>query len=241
MKRISALFILLCFFTLKSFSITEKVRIGFTAAPGICWAKPFGKDLNKGKVRFGIDYGFAVEWWFAKNYGLSTGIRGNFNGFNVGGRDAFMDTVLNTTSVNEKYTFNYIEIPLYLKLKTNAIRGGKFKVFGELGITLDLAASSRATYSRAVFTDSVSSVSVEKENILKKNNEVTKLIPGFWSNFIDVRLGGGLGFEYGFDDKTSLLVGAYYHNGFINTIFDHDAKKEAIVMRFVSLKMGVLF
>lgn len=217
------------------------------ASPGVAWAKPAGKDLNMGKPRFGTDYGFMFEYWFAKNYGISTGLYGAFDGDNIKGRDKFQnDTAGNQIrSVNEKYGFHYVVLPIYLKLKTNDIKGGNFSVWGQLGVTINFVVSARATFDNPIplanptATDSV--ITIEKENILRKNNDVTQSIPDFRSNFIDVRLGGGVGFEYKFDDRTSLIVGLMYHNGFINNLLDRDPKKEAIVMRFISLRVGVLF
>lgn len=242
MKRIFTLVILLAF-TVKGFSLNDRIRIGLQVSPGVAWSKPFGKDLLQGKPRFGVSYGFLLEYWFAKNYGLATGIGGAFDGCNIHGRNIFEnDTAGNKLrSVNEKYAFHYLEIPAYLKLKTNPIKGGEFIFWGQLGVTLNITVSARANYSDSIPATSGGNILIEKENILKQGNDVSKAIPGFWANFIDVRLGAGAGFEYKLDEKTSLLVGVMYHNGFINNLFDHDVKKEPNVMRFMSLRVGVLF
>lgn len=249
-KKLIRAFILTLFicFAVKGFSISDKIRVGIYTSPGISWAKPFGSDLTKGKPRFGIDFGFTVEYWFTKNYGFTTGLAGAFEGCNIAGRNRFevTDTLGNVLrTVNEKYNFAYVELPAYLKLKTNPIKGGKFNIWGQVGFTLNITASARATYNNPIPLNNpvngVYEVTIEKENILKKSNSVSSSIDGFRSNFIDFRLGAGAGFEYKFDDRTSLVVGLLYHNGFINNIIDHDAKKEPIVMRFMSLRLGVLF
>jgi len=242
MKRIFTLVILLVLF-LNGFSLTEKIRIGIHISPGIAWSKPFGNDLLKGKPRFGASYGFMLEYWFAKNYGLVSGLNGAYDGCNIAGRNIFEnDTAGNKIrNVNEKYAFHYLEIPAYLKLKTNPIKQGKFTVWGQVGVSLNITVSARANYSDSIPMESGGNILIQKENVLKLKNDVGNAIPGFWANFIDVRLGAGAGFEYAFDEKTSLLVGLFYHNGFINNLFDHDAKKEPNVMRFMSLRVGVLF
>lgn len=242
MKRFFTLLILLSFFV-HGFSLSDKVRIGLQVSPGVAWSKPFGKDLIKGKPRFGTTYGFMVEYWFAKNYGLVSGLHGAFDGCNIAGRDILEnDTAGNKVrSINEKYAFHYVEIPTYLKLKTNPIKGGKFNVWGQIGLTLNLTVSARASFSDSVPSTEGGKILIQKENILKPKNEVGNALPGFWANFIDVRIGAGAGFEYAFDKRTSLVVGLMYHNGFINNLFDHDVKKEANVMRFMSLRVGVLF
>jgi len=241
MKRIPLLFILFAI-TVKGFSLNDRIRLGLLFSPGIAWSKPFGKDLEKGKPRFGVDYGFVVEYWFAKNYGLTSGINGAFDGCNITGRSTFENVNnVKVKSVVEKYAFHYIEIPAYLKLKTNDIKDGKFSVWGQVGFTINLTVSARANYSDSIPTISGSNILIEKENILKRKNEVNNAIPDFWSNFFDVRIGAGAGFEYRFDKRTSLVAGLFYHNGFINNLFDHDDKKEPNVMRMMSLRVGILF
>jgi hypothetical protein len=245
-KKLKHAFIL-TFFVLtysQSFSLNEHIRVGFFASPGVSWSKPAGSELNQGKPRFGVDYGFMVEYWFARNYGLTTGLHGAFDGCNISNRTAFkkIDTLGNVLrSANEKYGFHYVVLPAYLKLKTNEIKDSKFVIWGQLGVDLQITVNARATYSDSI--GDAPSYWVEKENILRPKNEVANAVGGFRSNFIDVRLGAGAGFEYNFDDQASLLVGIHYHNGFINNILDKnaDAKKEPNVMRFISLRVGVLF
>lgn len=243
MKRNLLLLIFLAL-GVRSFAISDKVRLGLAVAPGIGWSSALGNDVERGKARFGINYGFVFEYWFAKNYGLATGIGGNLDGCNLHSRDAFENNSLNVKvrNVTEKYTFNYLEIPAYLKLKTNEIKSSKICVWGQVGATIDITVSARATM------DSISmpqygdgAIFIEKENILRPSNDVTRSIPKFRSNFIDVRLGVGGGMEYRIDDKTSMVVGVFYHNGFINNIFDHDPKKEPNLMRSFNLSIGVLF
>lgn len=241
MKRFLAL-VILAAFTIKGFAISDRIRVGLYTSPGIAWSKPFGKDLQKGKPRFGINYGFMLEYWFARNFGLASGVGGAFDGCNIKGRDIYENIgSVRVRSVNERYAFHYLEIPAYLKMKTNDIKGGNFSVWGQVGVTLNFTVSARATYSDSIPTTTGENILIEKENILKRSNEVTRAIPGFWSNFFDVRLGAGGGFEYKFDDRTALLVGLFYHNGFINNLFDKDAKKEPNAMRMMSLRVGVLF
>ena len=242
MKQLITLAFLLTI-SIHTYSISDKIRVGFQASPGVSWSKPMGKDLQQGKPRFGVSYGFVLEYWFAKNYGLATGLGGAFDGCNIKSRDIFRTDTTGSIvrNVNEKYGFNYIELPAYLKLKTNDIKRSNFNVWGQLGFTVNITVSARATYSEPVTSISGTDITIVKENILRKGNDVNSLISGFRSNFIDVRLGAGAGFEYKFDKKAALVCGLFYHNGFINNIFAHDAKKEPNVMRFISLRVGVLF
>jgi hypothetical protein len=249
LKKMKQVFILTVFVftTIHSFALNDKVRLGIVASPGITWARPMGKDLLKGNPHFGVDFGLTAEYWFAKNYGFVSGIMGGYEGINVRGRDYFENTTLGIKyqDVNERYIFNYLAIPVQFKLKTNQIKDGKFNIWGQVGFNINVIVSARATFSNPVPTyDPFSTtpfIAIEKENIMKKANDVSLSIPGFRSGFVDVRLVAGGGFEYAFDDKTSLVVGLVYQNGFINSVIDKDAKKEAILMRNMGLRVGVLF
>lgn len=249
LKKMKQVFILTVFVfaTLHSFALNEKLRLGIVASPGVTWAKPMGKDLLKGKPHFGVDFGLNIEYWFAKNYGFSSGILGGYEGINVRGRDYFENTSLGVKfqDVNERYIFNYLAIPVQFKLKTNPIKDGKFTIWGQVGFNLNVTVSARATFSNPVPAHypniTTPYITVEKENIMKKANDVSLSIPGFRSGFVDLRLAAGGGFEYAFDEKTSLVVGFFYQNGFINAVIDKDAKKEAILIRNMNLRVGVLF
>lgn len=241
MKQIFS-FLLLFSFATKCFSISDKIRLGLQFSPGIAWSKPFGSEIKEGKPRFGANYGFMIEYWFAKNYGFTSGLNGAYDGCNISGRVAFEENAnhVKVRSVTEHYVFSYIEIPAYLKLKTNDIKGGKFSVWGQVGFNINLTVSARATYSDSIPTPN-ENIFIDKENVLKQKNAVAQSIPGFWTNFFDIRIGAGGGFEYRFDSRTSLIAGLMYHNGFINNIFDHDPNKNPNVMRMMSLRIGVLF
>lgn len=249
LKKMKQVFILTVFVfaTIHSFALNDKVRLGIVASPGITWARPMGKDLLKGNPHFGVDFGLTAEYWFAKNYGFVSGIMGGYEGINVRGRDYFENTILGIKyqDVNERYIFNYLSIPTQFKLKTNPIKDGKFTLWAQVGANVNFTVSARATFSNPIPayypTITAPYISIEKENIMKKDNDVTLSIPGFRTGFVDVRLVAGGGFEYAFDERTSLVVGFVYQNGFINAVTDKDAKKEAILIRNMNLRIGVLF
>ena len=202
MKQIFT-FLLLFTFATKCFSISDKIRLGLQFSPGIAWSKPFGSEIKEGKPRFGANYGFMIEYWFAKNYGFTSGLNGAYDGCNISGRAAFENIGnVKVRSVNERYVFSYIEIPAYLKLKTNDIKGGKFSVWGQVGFAINLTVSARATYSDSIPTSN-GNILIDKENVLKRNNEVAQSISGFWTNFFDIRVGAGGGVEY----RSSFLIG----------------------------------
>lgn len=241
MKRILTFIPLLLLF-FNSHALSDRVRMGLAVSPGIAWSKPMGKDLQKGKPRFGVSYGFVLEYWFARNYGLVSGLNGAFDGCNIKGRDAFeLQNGVQVRNITERYGFHYVELPAYLKMKTNDIKSSKFCFWGQVGATINITVSARANYSDSIPNMYGQNILIEEEKILRGNNDVATILPKFRSNFFDIRLGAGAGMEYRFDERTSFFAGLFYHNGFINNIIDRDVKKEANVMRFFSLKAGILF
>jgi len=236
------IFTLFILTSLGSFAVTKQLKLGFAFSPGVGWLSPQGKELKKANPRFYADYGLVVEYFFKKNYGISTGLYGSYEGGNITGRKSFASRSLNITEVNEQYIIQTLALPVALKLKTNEIKK-KFHFYGQLGFTFNFFVSSRANFSDAISEEANPGtyVSVEKENIYRKNNEVTRIIPKFRSNFADVRLQVGAGVEYKLNDKTFLLMGFYFNNGLVNVIKDYDDKNEKIYFRNVALRMGVLF
>ncbi|MFN8287422.1 MAG: porin family protein [Chitinophagales bacterium] len=244
MKRVLLLLLTLTL-SGKVFCITDKVKIGLSVSPGLTWAKPFGKEMKSGGVRFGVNYGLGVEYWFAENFGLSTGVGGAMEGGNLTGRKFFevTDTSGNVLrTVKEKYTLHSLVIPIGIKLRTNDIKN--FRIYGEVGFENYFTVSARATYDNPVYLFASSNeISIEKENVLRKDNDVAKSLPDFRINFYDIRIAVGGGFEYHFNDKVAVFSGIYYHNGFLNYVKDNavDTKKEPTVLRSLNLKIGVLF
>lgn len=227
-----------------AFSISDKVKLGLFAAPGASWMKPMGKDIDKGVAGFGMTYGLKVEYYFKdQNYALATGLYGGMDMGGVRGRDTFK-VLSGGKSVLERYNTNYVMLPLYLKLKTNAFKD-KFILFGELGGSFVFNVTSRANYSDAVNTAGIPSsvVSISKENVLQNGNEVQKLIPDFRYQVFDFRLSVGGGMEYVINDKTSVFFALHYHNGFVNQMKDTSVnpKKDAVVVRNVLLSIGAMF
>lgn len=225
------------------YSITDRVRIGLTVAPGVSWAKPYGKELKASGAGFGFQYGVNVEYWFAENYGLTGGLMGSMENAGITNRLYFANRDTAGTILSypiERYTFHSLVLPVALKLRTNEIK--QFRIYGEVGFENFFTVAARATFDQAITNKNTQEIlNIEKENILRKNNDVTKVMDRFRANFYDLRLRVGGGFEYHFSDKIALFTGLYYHNGFLNYIRDNDAKKEPVVLRSVNLHMGVIF
>lgn len=242
MKKYILVFLMLGIY-MEGFSISDKIKLGIFAAPGISWMKPMGNEINKGVVGFGMQYGIKIEYYFKdQNYAFCTGLYGGIGDGGLRGRDTL--TKLNGgRSVLEKYNTNYIALPAYLKLKTNPIKD-KFRLFGEVGFQLVFNVSARANYDASVPALATGApVSVVKENVLQNGNAVQQLIPGFRYQFFDFRLSAGGGVEYEINEKTSVFFAIHYNNGFIGAINDKSVnpKHDPTVVHNLMFTLGAMF
>ena len=243
MKKYS-LVLLMTFIYAEGFSISDKIKLGLFVAPGISWMKPMGTEIHNGVVGPGLQYGLRVEYYFKdQNYALSTGLYGGIDGGSLHGRDTL--TMLNNGNmVRERYLANQFILPLYLKLKTNPIKG-KFKLYGEVGFQMVFNVSVRADYSSPVPSPYLGGalVNIYKENVLRNGNEVQELIPGFKYNIFDFRLAAGGGLEYEVGRTTSVFFAIHYNNGFVNVINDKSVnpKHDHTVVRNLLFTIGAMF
>lgn len=228
---------------LSSKALTDKIRLGFVASPGISWFQPSGNNVKQGAIRYGMNYGVVLDYYFKdQNYGIQTGLYGGMDNGELKNRDVFVGN--DGGFVSERYFNQYVAVPLYLKLKTNPIKN--FRFFGQVGFSLVGTVSARATYDKPVSNryDLTLPIPVEvtKENILTKNNVISQnVVSNFRSNYFDFRLSVGAGFEYDVADNVAVTFGVFYHNGFINVLADQDAKKNPILVRNLLFSCGVMF
>lgn len=205
-----------------------KVRFGLTASPLISWMKADASEIQKNKIRGGIEYGLLLDLNFTKNYALSTGI--NFS--HVGGNVKYTESLLffNTgdstfiPDTKARFKIQYFNLPIVFKLKTNEI--GYITYYGSFGLVTSFRVSARVDIEGTDF---------QNENIIKRKDETGI----FQSTFFNVSLYLGGGIEYALNDKTALLVGIFYKNGFMNTVKDGDNDK--ILIHNIGLKVGILF
>src|SRR5690606_24827304 len=133
----------------------RKARFGLYIAPNISWMKPTAAKSDDGQFRvssdgskLGYTWGLMVDYFFAENYGISTGIQINTSGGNI--KIASVDSNNFANSVQAasfKYSLQYLEIPFNIKLRTDEIASANgLQVFGQLGLTAGINIGKRASY-----------------------------------------------------------------------------------------------
>jgi hypothetical protein len=202
------------------------VRLGLKIAPSISWMNPNEKNYTYNGVTAGISFGFISEFHFTEQYAISTGFNFSFLGGNLLFPYAKSP---DTGTMNRKYNFRYLEIPLMVKMKTKEY--GNFSFFGQIGFGTGFNLRTKVkdnfmTQTHGTITD----------NTNLTTSEVS---------FIREAILVGLGTEYKIDESVSLIVGLSYSNSLNNVLQGHNTKELSLWNRsslnYAELNIGVLF
>lgn len=236
MRKIVVMIAFLGFITF-NYAQNTKVRVGLTFANGLSFLNSDNTNVSNTKVGYAFEYGLPVEIQFSENYILATGLiishprAGRSNSpaidslFAIDARTGTTFTFDNNivAGANESYRLNYVNLPTTFKLRTNQI--GYFRYFGEFGFINSFRVRARLNVNGSEF---------ENESLTKENDL------GIKSLFYNASLKVGGGFEYTFSDKTALIVGLHFNNGFVNVLNDGPDEKRT-VLRAIYLTTGIMF
>lgn len=190
----------------------NRIRFGAYVAPNISWMRPtaskdgvFGVESDGSKL--GFTYGLMAEYYFARNYGIVTGLQVNSTGGKIISTNINANNpttgVAQVNKANFDYRLQYLEIPIALKLRTDDISG--FRFFGQLGATLGINIGKKATYD-VNFYNGTKDTSVSDSKI--KIEGTTTIAP------IMLQMNIGAGAEYPINNKLTAYVGLFFNNGF---------------------------
>lgn len=204
------------------------VRFGIKVAPNLGFIKSDTKGLKNDGTRFGYTFGLMGDFAVGHNanYAFATGLFLN----NVGGK-----TTRPTMGQNLEATlkYQYIELPITMKLKTNEI--GYMTYYAQLGFGAAFNISAKSDFD-VYYPATKVTTRVTDENMM----DHTQL---FKASLI---LGGGA--EFNFSGNTSLMVGITYNNGFTNifkdqSFVDDSGNKTDLKAKqnYLELSLGVFF
>jgi len=233
MKRYILLFIILI--TLSNIAVSQlhssdKLRLGARFDPLVSWIKSDNNFVESDGIRLGIGAGLQLDYYFEEQYAISTGLYIN----SVGGKLLFnnsvpfshagmLDTLPENTSM--KYKLQYIEIPLNLKLISRQI--GNTKYFASLGFSPQI--NIKATADASALNDS---------NSYNFNDEIIKEELSLFNLSYII----GVGVELEVVGNTSLILGAFYKNGFTDITRDHeDGIIDIAGLKNIGISIGLLF
>jgi hypothetical protein len=199
----------------------SSVRLGAHIDPIFSWFSPKTSQIAKDGARLGYNGGLIVEYYFAPNYALVTGL----NLTQLGGNLLYKEGVDLATGAGDHvvlpphtsvaFNINYLTIPMALKLKSNEI--GYLTYFAELGFSPEVNIGSRATSTGGA---------LNKDNVSKEINAFN--VSFFFGGGIEKNIGG----------QTSLMGGIFFNNGF-GDVLSADAHKAAL--NFVNIRFGIMF
>ena len=190
-------------------------RFGVFLAPNISWMKPTNTKSNDGLHRVssdgskvGFTWGLIADYYFTDNYAIETGFQLNSTG-GIISTEHVLPVPVNESYIsgtNFDYNLQYVEVPFNLKLISDEIGGG-LKLFGQLGASVGVNISKKATYVVNYYdNDNGTSgmVTGEKERL----SGTLPVSPIMFS----LNVGGGI--EYALGEKISIYTGVIFNNGF---------------------------
>ena len=239
--------------------LRKKFRIGFNLSPSIDFFQPNTEGVSSEAVKAKFGYGMMAEYAFTNNYAIAFGLEHKMAGAALDFRDGdvryFDQSDKGEYQLNARtYRYDYVIIPITLKLMTNEI--GYFTYFGQFGADISVLAAAKVKDERRAVADTSTIPNVVSE-VFGDIGETDFTGRYDQAMFINVRLRIGAGFEWNFSGNTSLVVSVSYHNGFIDLMRDPDSDKVGLYryddarnrvpfemssnLHHVALNVGVLF
>lgn len=204
-------------------------RFGLKFSPNFAWFRTETRFYENDGVGLGYSYGLIIDYEFAENYAITTGL----NIIQTGGKMTYpwqehIEGSLVQFDKHRDHRYRHLEIPLALKLRT--VEVGYITYYGKFGVGLGFLTSAFAD-EELRFTDRPK----EFEPTVDINDE---------TSFFRAGLLIGAGAEYNFGGLTSLLFGITFHNGFSNVLeYRNDAVPytPSAYSMYLELTLGVMF
>lgn len=201
-------------FTINAFAQEKNgFRLGLTAHPNFGFIKAEGGKGNG--VNLGFSYGLLGDFNFAENYSFATGLTIT----TINGKSTEINPVQYTAAgtYDLKYMMQYIEVPLTVKLKTGNINDIRW--FGQFGLSngFRIGARQDAKLGGNVVADDINASD--------------------FTNFYRAGLIIGAGGEFNIDDKTSIMAGLTFNNGFTKLT----ENKYTVKNHYVAINVAVFF
>jgi hypothetical protein len=217
-------------------------RFGLKGASNFGWLSGTDKTIENDGTTVGFAYGLMGEYAINSTYGLHAELLlSQVNSkFNLTSEQSFVNDINNTkiSSLNYKYTIQYIEIPMSMKLNTKEI--GNLVYFGNFGFSPGFALNARASITSGDIPQSIKDLDPTNYRVNDDEGDDFTL-----DNFDDkvflfrfpLIIGGGV--EYRMAGSTSLQAGVRFANTFTD-MFVKDKTADA-KNNYFAVSVGVLF
>lgn len=220
------------------------IRFGFELSPAVSWLTTDNSKINSNGSNLGLKLGMIGEYFFRENYSIVSGIGFHFN---AGGR-LFYEETIDTVSIwadadipgdniyeggaDFKYSLQYVEIPMGLKLRTREF--GYLRYYVEPRITLGFNTQGKGNI--------LSDAAIDSEEDFNIQSSV---------NLINLSWGIGAGTEYILSENTAIMAGISFQTGFTDLTKDKNTlivvnKKESEEdskgkLSSIILRLGIMF
>lgn len=198
------------------------IRFGLQLSPTFTWMQSDASQINRNGANLALKLAMMGEYYFAENYAFTSGL--GF-AFNHGGtlrydpEDDYWKTNLSVQNADLKYSVQYIEVPVGLKMRTRQF--GYISYYGEPYIMFGFRSQSRGDI---------------------KGTEINDIDIKEFVTPLSMSWGLGVGGEYGVSESTSLIFGLYFQNMFTDMTKDVDMGDESNSnLDGLTIRLGVLF
>ncbi|MDG1045803.1 MAG: porin family protein [Bacteroidia bacterium] len=217
-------------------------RFGLKGASNFGWLSGTDKTIENDGTSVGFAYGLMGEYAINSTYGLHAELLlSQINSkFNLTSEQSFVNDISNTkiSSLNYKYTIQYLEIPISMKLNTKEI--GNLVYYGNFGFSPGFALNARASITSGDIPQSIKDLDPTDYRVNDDEGDDFTL-----DNFDDkvflfrfpLIIGGGV--EYRMAGSTSLQAGVRFANTFTD-MFVKDKTADA-KNNYFAVSVGVLF
>jgi hypothetical protein len=205
---------------------TPPFQFGFRFAPNIGWLKPDAEEYKGDGVALGYSWGFVGEYKFSDNYSICSGFSIPMNGGKLKYPYASEG---DTGTMNRKYKFKAIEIPVLLKMQTKEI--GYFSYFMQMGFATSINISAKAKDEFEVYYPDAKIV--KKEPNIKSS-----------TRFLRESMIIGVGAQYNLSGSTQIFGSLSFDNGFTNVLKVKNPitkQSEDAISNYLELSFGILF
>jgi hypothetical protein len=200
-------------------------RFGIHANVGPSWMKSDQDSLQYQGMRLGLGWGFIGEMTIADNFSFASGFDVSYMGGKLQRLGVMQvyppDTVAELSKVTSIYKFQFLDLPLTLKMKTNEIN--YITYFARIGGSVGVCIKSKADEEYSPLSGN-KTISIDDKN-LKDERRLFRA---------SMLLGGGI--EYSLGGTTTALAEISFVNGLTSQLSDNKARSN-----YVMLKLGIIF
>jgi len=204
--------------------------IGAKIQPAVCWLGTTTDSVQSDGARAGFMYGLDMEFGITPNIWIGLGVYHDIMGGNL--RYISADTSGGTRITRHNHNFQYIEIPLSMKFKTNQFGRKKWNIWGKFGVSAGIHLTGQTKVTEEVTGTILSEKHINTDN-------------GFSLFRGSVLVGAG--FEYSIIGRTRLIGGVLFNNGFTNIIKEDlngkapTPQEDVGRLKYIEIVIGAMF